>query len=74
MIITLKVFATLRQKYPNIQTLDVNHESTVADIFNIINLNPETVSIIMVNGISVKIDHVLAENDVMSLFPPVGGG
>ena len=45
MIITLKVFATLRQKYPNIQTIDVTHESTVADIFNIINLKSKNVSI-----------------------------
>lgn len=74
MVITLKVFATLRKKYQNVQALEIGEPAKVRDIFGIIDLNPEAVSIIMVNGIRVDIEKELIEGDTLALFPPVGGG
>jgi sulfur-carrier protein len=74
MKIRLKLFATLRENHPQEQQLSIPDDSSVLDILNAIKINPDEVSIIMVNGIIVDINHILRSADTLSLFPPVGGG
>lgn len=74
MKVIVKLFATLREGRWQIKELEISHKSTVSDICESIGINPSDVSIVMINGrISAK-DKVIKEQDVIALFPPVGGG
>lgn len=74
MTITVKLFATLRENREKIFPLDLGANATPIDVCTILDIPIETVAIIMVNGRSVQKDSALNDNDVLALFPPVGGG
>jgi molybdopterin converting factor small subunit len=74
MTITVKLFATLRENREKIFPLDLGANATPTDVCTILDIPIETVAIIMVNGRSVQKDSALNDNDVLALFPPVGGG
>jgi molybdopterin converting factor small subunit len=74
MQITVKLFATLRVNREKIMTLEVEDGTTPRMISERLEIPVVDVAIIMVNGRSVPLDHKLVENDVLALFPPVGGG
>jgi len=72
--ITIKLFATLRNNNLKEQQIDIPESAQVADIIPFLNISQEEVSIIMVNGRIKKIDQVLKADDIVALFPLVGGG
>ncbi len=74
MIITVKLFATLRNYNEKIMTIDVLETATVKDVVLQVNLPIEEIAIIMINGRSCKLDATLVENDTLAFFPAVGGG
>lgn len=74
MVITVKVFATLRKNHPQKQELEVPIGVKADDVLKKMNINSSEVSIIMINGIRTRNNEPLKENDVVSFFPPVGGG
>lgn len=74
MKITVKVFATLRHNREKIMSMDVEENTTPVDIANKLQIPIEEIAIIMINGRRVHPDTVLVEEDVLALFPPVGGG
>ena len=49
-------------------------EKTVRSILESLKIDPEDVSILLINGRDGLLDTLLKEGDVVSLFPPVGGG
>lgn len=83
MKITFKLFATLSdylppQKKGNIVDLDISDETTIAEIVQQFNLPLQLVHLVLVNGRYIKPEdrdcHVLKENDVLAIWPPVAGG
>jgi sulfur carrier protein ThiS len=80
MKIFVKVFATLRQKYPEINDLnplemDINKGTTLSQIIDKLGFEPDEVKIILVNGLKASLDDVVEKEDcIISLFPAVGGG
>ena len=83
MKITFKLFATLSdylppQKQGNIVELDVAEGSTIADLVKQFNLPIQLVHLVLVNGKYIKPEdrntHLLIENDVLAIWPPVAGG
>jgi sulfur carrier protein ThiS len=83
MKITFKLFATLSdylppQKQGNIVELDVSEGSTIADLVKQFNLPMQLVHLVLVNGKYIKPEdrntHLLIENDVLAIWPPVAGG
>lgn len=74
MNITVKLFATLRIGREKIMTIDVEAGSCVADIVSRLELPAGEVAIIMINGRGAELSSVLNDNDILSIFPPVGGG
>ncbi len=83
MKITFKLFATLSdylpaQKKGNIVDLDISDETTIAEIVQQFNLPLQLVHLVLVNGHYIKPEdrdcHVLKENDVLAIWPPVAGG
>ncbi|MGC8786428.1 MAG: MoaD/ThiS family protein [Anaerolineae bacterium] len=79
MRITVKLYATLRRYKPDLTpgagfSLDVPPGATVGQVVAQLGI-PDGVALVpMVNDEVQGLDHVLAEGDTLSLFPPVAGG
>lgn len=74
MKITVKLFATLRNGRQKVQVLDLPEPSTTNEVIGILGIVKSAVAILLINGRDGNIDSRLAENDIVSLFPPIGGG
>ncbi len=80
MRVYIKVFASLRNKYPEINdmnpmTKDLQKGISLAEIITLINFKPEDIKIALVNGLKKSLDFTIEEeNSIISLFPPIGGG
>jgi len=79
MEIEVKLFATLRDYLPKGSDrfsckLVLDGRARVKDILSKLKISDDIPKIILVNGVHGKIDQVLKEGDVVSIFPPVAGG
>ncbi len=74
MLITVKLFATFRQGRFKEDRRDVPAGATVADVLASLAIAPREVGMVFVRGRHAEIDRPLADDDVVSLFPLVGGG
>lgn len=74
MNITVKLFASFRAGRFEIETGDYPAGTTVADVADSLNLPQSELGIMMINNRHVKLDHQLAEGDILALFPLLGGG
>ncbi|MCE7749706.1 MAG: MoaD/ThiS family protein [Candidatus Heimdallarchaeota archaeon] len=80
MKIFVKVFASLRKKYPNITDLnplemEIDKGTTLAQLIARLNFNQEEVKIILVNGLRASVEDIInEEGSIISFFPAVGGG
>lgn len=74
MKITVKLFATLRENREKIMELEIEEGDTVYDVIHAIGILHEDVAIIMINGRGVEMSAGLVDQDVLALFPAVGGG
>ena len=72
--IEVRYFATLRSKGIKKETIEVSDESTTSKLLEKLNIKKEDVAILLVNGIIQTSDIKLKDKDIVSLFPPVGGG
>ncbi|MBA7609112.1 hypothetical protein ES703_16299 [subsurface metagenome] len=74
--VTVKFFATLRQYGPEKEILTIPKDSTVKLLFNKYNIpKNERRAIILVNGRPHKdLNTVIKDGDLISIFPPIGGG
>lgn len=74
MRIKVKLFATLRENRFKENEMEYPPGTTVADVGRALQIEPEEMAMILVNGRSADAEHVLSEGDTLSVFPPVGGG
>ena len=79
MKIRLKLYASLRKHLPGTEIgeeviLEVEQGTIIKDILLRFGIEETLAKIIYVNGIHQKLDYVLLENDLLVIFPPVGGG
>ncbi|WP_236932645.1 MoaD/ThiS family protein [Geosporobacter ferrireducens] len=72
--IKVKLFATLRNNREKEMMMDLAEGATPKDIIERLNISEEEATIIMINGRGAKLDTAIADNDTVSIFPPVGGG
>jgi molybdopterin converting factor small subunit len=74
--ITVKFFATLREFGPEKEVLTIPENSEVKILFDKYKIpNDQRRAIILVNGRPHKeLKTVLKEGDIVSIFPPIGGG
>ncbi|MCL2618864.1 MAG: MoaD/ThiS family protein [Defluviitaleaceae bacterium] len=70
----VKLFASLRENRG--KTMHINWHDGIdgRTVMERLGIEPSAVSIYLINGKNSPVDTALAENDVVSLFPPVGGG
>ena len=80
MKVHVKLYATLRSYAPpdteigEAFEVDIS-DSTVKALINHFGFKESEARIVMVNGIRIEdLNHKLSENDVVVIFPPVGGG
>ena len=74
MNIEVRLFATFREGRQKKYFLQVEEDTKIVDILNKLNIDEEEVSIMLLNGIDGEGNRSLSEGDILSLFPPVGGG
>ena len=74
MKITVKLFANLRDGREKEQIMSVKEGITPRDIIECLEIPFEDVAIIMINGRRKEADVEIVENDIVAIFPPVGGG
>jgi molybdopterin converting factor small subunit len=74
MKVKVKLFTTLREGRGKELMVELEEGDTPQKVIDILNIKKEDVAILLINGRSAEFDAKLAEGDVLSLFPPVGGG
>jgi len=78
----LELYASLMPLLPpgtsrHKREIKVVEGTTVQDVINEYNIPPDRAHIVLVNGVFVcedKTQHILKEQDVLSIWPPVAGG
>jgi len=79
MEIEVKLFAIFQQYFPPGTgpyscKLRLEREARAEDVLNYLKLPKEMPKILLLNGIQCKPESKLREGDVLSIFPPIGGG
>ncbi len=74
MVVEVRLFATFRQNRFKIDQLQLPQKTTPADIITKLKIVPNEVGILLVNGKRAQEDQILSQNDVVSIFPMLGGG
>ena len=72
--IEVRLFATFRENRDKKYFLELDKETSILDILNKLDINKEDASLILLNGIDGDVGRSLKDGDILSLFPPVGGG
>ena len=74
--VTVKFFATLREYGPDKEIITIPESSKVKLLFDKFNIpKDERRAIILVNGRPHKdLETILKDGDLISIFPPIGGG
>jgi sulfur-carrier protein len=77
--VEVQLFATLARYLPagaigDSVTLDVAEGTRVGDIIGSLDLPGDLECVRVVNGRDAPFEHLLADGDIVSLFPPLAGG
>ena len=70
----IRFFAALREGRGKIARIPAEEASAANDILRRFDIPEEEVSILLINGFHSKPGDPVKDGDVISLFPPVGGG
>ena len=73
-MIEVRLFATLRQGRQKVYQLETGSVSTVQDVMDALDVPRSEVNIILINGFHQKPETAVKDEDIVSLFPAVGGG
>ena len=74
MKVTVKLFATLRDGRFEVEVRQYDPKMTVRQVLEDLAIPETDVKIVFVNNRHAKLDRVLADGDVLGIFPPIGGG
>jgi molybdopterin converting factor small subunit len=72
--ITVKLFAYFRDNRFKIEEREIGEETTVGDIVDSLGIDREEVGVLMINSRHTEFPIRPAANDVLAIFPVVGGG
>ena len=73
-MIEIRFFATLREGRGKIARVSAEEVSSAGEVLRRFDIPDEEVSILLINGFHSKPGDPVKDGDVISLFPPVGGG
>ena len=74
MVVEVKLFATFRENRFKEKQMELADAGSPADILAGLNIPTDLVGILLVNGRSASFDKKLTPNDVVAIFPAIGGG
>lgn len=74
MDVEVRLFASFRKSRWKCKRLFIDKETTVKKIIEQIDIKEEDLGIVLVNGIYSNVDTILKNDDVLAIFPPIGGG
>jgi molybdopterin converting factor small subunit len=74
MEIKVRLFATLRENRGKEMMLLVEDAAPVSQVIMKLGIEDKDIAILLVNGLNAPQDRILSEGDIVSIFPPVGGG
>lgn len=74
MEVEVRLFATFREGREKKQKIEIKENTNILDIISMLNIDENEVAIMLLNGKDGTSDRILKDGDVISLFPPVGGG
>lgn len=72
--IEVRLFATFRVGREKKQFIEFGDICTVREVINKLNIKEHELAILLINGRDGSIESKLMDGDVISIFPPVGGG
>ena len=73
-MIEVRLFAGLREGRQKVYQMESDSIRNVQDIMDLLNIQRKEVNILLINGFHQKPETEVRDNDVVSLFPAVGGG
>lgn len=73
-MIEVRLFATLREGREKIQYFDAQKYSTGTDLLKHLEISSKEVAIFLINGRHSNVTDSIKDNDVIAIFPPIGGG
>ena len=73
-MIEVRLFATLRQGRQKVYHVEPGSVNNVQDIMDVLNIQRQEVNILLINGFHQKPETEVKDEDIVSLFPAVGGG
>ncbi len=73
-MIEVRLFAGLRQGRQKVYQMEPDSIKTVQDIMDVLGIQRGEVNILLINGFHQKPETEVKDEDVVSLFPAVGGG
>jgi molybdopterin converting factor small subunit len=74
MYINVRLFATLRDGRKKEYLMSLAGIDSARDIIERLNIHEEEVAILLINGSDCSLNHKVQSGDIVSVFPPVGGG
>ena len=73
-MIEVRLFAGLRQGRQKNYQMEAASVRNVQDIMDVLNIQRSEVNILLINGFHQKPETEVKDEDIVSLFPAVGGG
>lgn len=74
MRVTIKLFAFFRESRFKIENRDLEKGTTVGNIVDVLGINREEIGVLMINSRHTTLETELSENDILAIFPVIGGG
>ncbi len=74
MDIEVRLFASFRDNRWKSKHLTIEERTSIRKIIDQLNIKEEELGIILINGKHSDVDTILKNEDILALFPPVGGG
>ncbi len=74
MVVEVRLFATFREGRFKKSEVEVTEGGSVRDLLKHLQIEEKEVGILLVNGRNSSVESQLGADDVVSLFPLIGGG
>lgn len=72
--VEVRLFAYFRQGRGKKQFMELEDDTSILKVLEKLSIDKEEARIVLLNGIDGPLDRKVKDGDVLSLFPPVGGG
>lgn len=72
--VEVRLFAYFREGRGKKQVMELEEGTTILEVLEKLSIDKEEAKIVLLNGMDGPLDRELKDDDVLSLFPPVGGG